>query len=550
MFSFLIVSLTFVSCGQKTETKTEYIQVPKVETIQVPVTMPGTTSVISVPQTIIIDKGFGIKSYPRSIAEASDKIKKLSRAVAKIMNSNYSSGTGFFISEDGLFLTNEHVMPIGSCHQNGCPGYKIIRDFRAGGENETYTDFEVLAQSDSSQSLDFTLLKVKLPEGKKTPFLELELDRYEYNFQEDNKRTYKVLGHPGGASLRFTNARPLKQKGFNLELLTLLLGGNSGGPLIDDQSGRVIGLVKAIRTAFIREDSETSSHQTRARATSILDIIRNLKTHKLVPNVIAKINSRGIKLVELTEAESEPVVAPKKELELPSRTIFLSALRKESQDPNSSKAIEQLDKYLGTPFESTVLDMMFEKTDLHDSDLNKDSLTSLFKKQILLGRSLKISDKYIESLNSDLLSKEVTGSDITLAILMNYSNKEIKDKLQKRCRDALPSFVMVFPAVMYSCVTTENNDGESYIPRVVEYLKNSTYDDVDDFGVATAVGMIVSIPGVIRQEDQNALIDLVKFLDLKNKDIEVLVQSDSFFMNAITGSVGPGSFSKTFPEIK
>jgi hypothetical protein len=549
LFSLCLMAFMVSSCGKKAVTKTKIIQVPQVETIQVPVTVPGTTTVVQVPQIIIIDKGFGIKTFPRPISEASDLIKGYGEAVAKVMSINGASGTGFFISEDGLFITNEHVIPSTDCKVDACPGYKLVRDFHEKGANETFTDFDVLAHSDSNGELDFTLLKVKLKDGKKVPYLELELDKAEYNFSNTNLKSYKAVGHPGGASLRFTNVKPYRQKRFNIELLGLLIPGNSGGPLIDESTGKVIGIVKQTRTAFIKEDAESSSHQTIARATSMLDIFRNLKVQELLPEVITKINSHRFELEELKKNDLQEIILPAKSFGSPSRVIFLGALRKKSDDYSSMRALKEIDKFIGTPQEAEALDLMFEKSDLLKDELNIRSLSSLFNKQIKLGRELKISDTNLRSISSELLNEnELSGEKLTLAILKNFFNPKERNQLQQKCRDAFPAYSVIFQTIIYSCVTTVTNQGSSMIPAVVEEMKAKTYSDVDDFGSVNGFGMFVGVPGVTDTKDKEALLDLTKFLDKKNKDIESLVQSDTFFMNAILRVSGPGSFSNTMPN--
>lgn len=544
-----LMALFISSCGKQTVTKTKVMQVPRVETLQVPVTVPGTSSIISVPQIIVIDKGFGIKTFPKPISEASEAIKGYSKAVAKVMRIDGSSGTGFFISEDGLFITNEHVVPSHSCKTDSCPGTKLVRDFRYGGDNEVFASFDVLAHSDSDGELDFTLLKVRLKDGDKVPYLPIELDKAGYDFGESNKRTYKVIGHPGGASLRFTNAKPIKQNRFNIELLGLLIPGNSGGPLIDEETGKVIGLVKATRTAFIKEDAESSSHQTRARASSMLDVLRNLKAQNLVPEVIAKLNSEGQELEELEKSDSQEIIKPAESFSKPSKSIFLSALRKESNDYSFMKAVESIDKYIGTSLETDVLNMMFEKSELVNGELNIRTLSLLMKKQIQLGRALKLSESNIQAINAEILNgDDITNEKLTFAIYYNYYNEDERNKFQEKCRSAIPQFALAYLAMVNLCVTTTKSDNSSLIPAIVENLKQETYQDVDDFGMANVFAMLLGIPGVKDEKDKSELVDLARFLEERNKDIESIVQSDSFLMDAVLGARGAGSFKATFPK--
>ncbi|PIU01255.1 MAG: hypothetical protein COT74_01765 [Bdellovibrionales bacterium CG10_big_fil_rev_8_21_14_0_10_45_34] len=538
LFSALLLT---IGCGRET-TKTEYVTSPEVKTVEVPI--PGTREIVAVPQVIFVDKGFGIVTIPRPIEQAPESLKKLGHAVAKIMRIDGASGTGFFVSEDGLFLTNEHVVPIAACIDSGCPGIKIVHNFSDSGVVKEYYNFRVIAQAGSDKGLDFTLLKVILDEGEQVPYLDLEFDDSRYDFSDQDSRAFKALGHPGGAALSFTNVQPIIREKFDLDLKGLLISGNSGGPLVDESTGKVVGLLKAVRTSFVRESDVSAAHQTRNRATSVIDLFRQLKVEKV----------QGLDSIEgysglVGKGESVGLTLPLERFPKPSAEIFTGALRRDSQDFKGRQALTEFDKYIGTFDEQSVLDLMVVKHEFTPGDLNVDLLLHLFKKQVLIGRPLGLSSdarRVIEKAIEWNAVEEGINPKISVQILLNYFDGEKRTELQSMCREALPDMPAVYGAWVYSCVTTTKSDGTSLITKIVEQLTANSYKNLNDFGIVTGFLMFLSVPSVKDQQDLDALRDLQRFVDQEVEDIEFLAQNKSILMNIIKGLVGPGSFRKTF----
>ena len=97
LISMILMVLSFVSCQEKVKT----IEIIKSVNVDHVITNNENTW------------GLEFKSTPvKNIPQVE---KELSKAVAYIDYAAGGSATGFFISEDGLFLTNEHVISRYEC---------------------------------------------------------------------------------------------------------------------------------------------------------------------------------------------------------------------------------------------------------------------------------------------------------------------------------------------------------------------------------------------------------------------------------------------------
>jgi len=144
-------------------------------------------------------------------------------------------GSGFFVDQSGLIMTNEHV--IDSALQPGNATTKI--SIRMPGSKGERVPAKVLGWD---KNHDLALLKVEL--------------HPEYVFQFSNKgllqpgQRLQALGSPGGLGSTLTEGivsalkRPLLPMGDVFQVDVAVNPGNSGGPLVD-ATGQVVGVVFA-----------------------------------------------------------------------------------------------------------------------------------------------------------------------------------------------------------------------------------------------------------------------------------------------------------------
>ena len=162
------------------------------------------------------------KIWPASASQSQTSAKKSK-------SKKGGAGTAFFITSEGHLLTNNHVVEV--CSNNS----KIVI-------NKVETPVKVIAKD---ELLDLALLKADL---KKTYYIILSDDA--------PKKLQRIIaaGYPLGKSLsddlKFTSGIVSSLKGLNddstlIQIDAALNKGNSGGPIVDEESGELVGIAVA-----------------------------------------------------------------------------------------------------------------------------------------------------------------------------------------------------------------------------------------------------------------------------------------------------------------
>jgi S1-C subfamily serine protease len=152
-------------------------------------------------------------------------------------------GTGFFINEDGLAVTNWHVLKPG---QEGSSIAVLYQD--DPDDSQIYSDkkrnFKNIKFSSGMEELDITLVTVDLENGEKVPYFDIVKQRPN---QGDPVATY---GNPHGLTASFTkgSVSAFRKDPFNPDRDVDLIqydmptnGGNSGGPVCD-KCGQIVAI--------------------------------------------------------------------------------------------------------------------------------------------------------------------------------------------------------------------------------------------------------------------------------------------------------------------
>jgi V8-like Glu-specific endopeptidase len=189
------------------------------------------------------------EAYFKNPDQMSAVIVEASKAVFKI--TEYGGwGTAFFISSDGLFATNDHVLGrIGNnCAKEGCY-VDAIFNLEKGKKTERFDDVFAEPVFNSSQS-DIAVYQLWLVENLKKPDVRTKFKSPHFlTFSKENisqtlsqKQSLVAIGHPAG---HLKKVAPLVVRNFYNEKLFftgVAYKGMSGSPILSP-SGEVVAIM-------------------------------------------------------------------------------------------------------------------------------------------------------------------------------------------------------------------------------------------------------------------------------------------------------------------
>ena len=173
------------------------------------------------------------------IAKAPPTIQGWGRSVARLLFVRDGSGqflcTGFLIAAD-LFMTNNHCIRTPTEMSSG------LAEFDFDRENATPVTLRFKQILQTNRDLDFTLLRLATPSDR-PPFT--------FDTTLNDQRNMVIIQHPAGrpkqVSIENCKVFGTQVAGVTVALTDFghgcdTLGGSSGSPAIDIQTGRVLGL--------------------------------------------------------------------------------------------------------------------------------------------------------------------------------------------------------------------------------------------------------------------------------------------------------------------
>ena len=144
-----------------------------------------------------------------------------------------SIGTGFFINENGLALTNYHVLAGAST------GRVFLCDEK--GNITADRDRNILRIVQYSSKYDWCIFVVSLDPGEKSPYLKLARQRPERGVDVG------VVGNPRGLLATYTTGQVtnIHEDAGKIQIDASMTQGNSGGPICNF-NGEVVGIAQSV----------------------------------------------------------------------------------------------------------------------------------------------------------------------------------------------------------------------------------------------------------------------------------------------------------------
>ncbi|MCJ8278308.1 MAG: serine protease [Bdellovibrionales bacterium] len=193
-------------------------------------------------------------SFYKNVSESRFASSYLPSAVVMIGSGN-GRGTGSFVSDDGVLVTNNHVLGNGNCFKEGCyidlffnydKGKQATREevYAVPLHGDAGADISVFQVLETDRGFDG--LPVKTERKLSTP------NYLKMTFEDPRNfvgQTLYTIGHPQVALKKVTELEILSTNGHDFEYNGATIYGQSGSPVMT-ADGLVVGLLKTSSITF------------------------------------------------------------------------------------------------------------------------------------------------------------------------------------------------------------------------------------------------------------------------------------------------------------
>ena len=248
-------------------------------------------------QNYIKEKDLG-DEFPKEISPEIKKLilEQIEKSICKIKCKNGGNGTGFFCNipkKDGnlfrVFITNNYILEendiiTGNLISISLNNDKINREIKMDELREKYTN----------KKYDITIIEIRPNDGiNADSFLELDDDIFKDNSKElSNKRDiYLLYYNKSESTYSFGKIKSINEDNYTILHLCESTGGSSGGPLINLNNFKVIGINKGDKeekynyVIYIKEPIEEFIKNIKENSKINLDISDNKSSDEFKPKI-------------------------------------------------------------------------------------------------------------------------------------------------------------------------------------------------------------------------------------------------------------------------
>lgn len=183
--------------------------------------------------TLVIDPGHPVPNGPFTKQTLFKHMAPATFLIQTESEQGTSIGTGFFINENGLALTNYHVLA-------GANSGKVFLCDEKGNITAD-RDRNILRVVQYSSKYDWCIFVVSLDPGEKSPYLTLARQRPERGVDVG------VVGNPRGLLATYTTGQVtnIHEEAGKIQIDASMTQGNSGGPICNF-NGEVVGIAQSV----------------------------------------------------------------------------------------------------------------------------------------------------------------------------------------------------------------------------------------------------------------------------------------------------------------
>ena len=236
-------------------------------------------------KTIVLDPANPQYLSLANIENAPETVRAASKSVVNIV-SEMSSGTGSFVTKDGLLMTNDHVLGSRVCAKLGC--YVTIKKNYEAGAKSSYSSIDVFAVPKAvSESLDVAFLQIySLDPISRMPGPKLSTENYlEFTRETADSlkgKTIHIVGHPASGLKKWSFGDVYESNSNWFKSEAQVLPGSSGSPILNPE-GKIVGILHRSANSSLSDMTQQGirDYSIGTASTSLMDLMGALEKNDI-----------------------------------------------------------------------------------------------------------------------------------------------------------------------------------------------------------------------------------------------------------------------------